>query len=142
MNDRSQVIRPGPAKPTIAGCVEGMKVDLGLAKVKKARKQRVAGYKCNWKEKHDRPEITKRLRNDGWKIRFVEPSGWSKDHDFSLGDAWMSHAGKRQSGWGEYKSSVGKLKPKQKLFRDDCKRDGINYWVIRLDGDGYSMTDE
>lgn len=133
---------PGPVKQTPSQQGHAALVLAGVIPAPKKRKARAKGYKVNRQEDKDRPEITKRLRRDGWKIRFVEPHGRSKDGDFSLGDVWMSNARMKQAGWGEYKSSSGRLKAKQKLFRDDCCRDGVNYWVIRLMGDGYSMTEK
>lgn len=103
----------------------------------KVRKPRAKGYKCDRKEDRDRPEITRLLRKDGWVVTYVEPRGiYKKDEGFNLGDVWLKHIKMGTDGWGEYKSSIGKLKPGQIKFRDDCKLCNTKYWVIRLDGNG------
>lgn len=106
-------------------------------KQRKARKKETKPR--NRQEDIDRPIIMERLRKDGWECWRVEPCGKYGKKGFGLGDLWLYHKGMKQIGWGECKSSVGGLSIKQKERRDECRRCGVYYWVVRLFGQGYTM---
>jgi len=133
---------PGFPRITKKMCAKGNAIMLGLEKIKIKRTGNV-GMKYDRAEDRDRAEITKRLRKDGWRVTYVEPHGrYKKDEGFNLGDTWLENDKMTLSGWGEYKSNIGKLKPGQKKFKDRCHRHNVKYWVIRLCEDGYKMTSD
>ena len=127
---------PGIQKVTKKICAERNAIMVGLKIPKKKRTGNI-GMKYNREEDRVRPIIIKALRKDGWKIRRVEPC---TSGDFSLGDVWMEHHGMKMAGWGEIKSSTGRLSLGQKNFQRGCSLYDVNYWVLRPLGDtGYTM---
>ena len=84
----------------------------------------------------------KRMRKDGWELWVIEPSGYYGEKGFGWGDFWGYHKKSNTMGWIELKTKNDYMHDIQKKRRDDCKKCGVNYWVIRLDGNGYTMTNE
>jgi len=115
--------------------------------VPKQRKKKIVGQsvargKYNRQEDKDKPEIMKRMRQDGWECWIIEPVGRYGKKGFGWGDLWLHHKWLRLMGWGEVKSMAGRLSDKQEQRQKECKECGINYWIIRVEGEGYILESE
>lgn len=121
---------PGIPVKTVKSCALETQVMLGNVKVKKARKPRAKGYKCNREEDRVRPLLAKLLEKDGWILRRVEPHGRYGKKGFNLGDFWGHHEQRNIMAWIESKSMDGELTPGQKKFRIDCKKCRQLYFVV------------
>ena len=136
-NSRSSIIRTGFSKPTIAGCVEGMKVDLGLAKVKKPRKQRATGMKYDRREDVLRKEIIKALRKIGCRVFRLEPSYRGK---WGVSDLMVFSRKYQTFSLIEVKSPTGYVSYDQIKFRDLCWMTNTRYFVVRSVADALTAV--
>ena len=105
------------------------------------KRNRPKGLKYDRKEDRLRPLIIKQLKASGFTVKRIENSICGKTGS-GIPDLWVAHYSKSIAGWIEIKAQYGVLSPLQADFRDDCRRCGVNWWLVRSQDDVKKILDK
>jgi hypothetical protein len=106
-----------------------------IKKKREVKKDRSDKGKSHGKPEEElRNNIKKELIRSGFKYARLENSILGGDNN-GIPDVLVSHRIEPIMGWIEIKTPENwrknKLSPKQRKFRQDCRRCGVKHWIIR-----------